>query len=147
MHPPRHPQRTERSETRNVVGEELFAFGRRVNRVPERTRHVYNLVGGGDKLWSVANTQLHTGTTRCWNQNGRCPLDMEPQGIKVLGTPVRIHQGSQLLDAIPDPRFAVCVASPSEACRTPIMPPNHCFQPLITVPENSTCLIARKQLT
>ena len=45
---------------------------------------------------SVADTQWHTGKTRCWIQTGRCPPNMVdfapeawgPQGVKVLGTPI-----------------------------------------------------------
>ena len=118
---PRHPQRIERSETRSVDGEELFAFLDDVYIVssPERTRHLYNLVE--EKSWSVAGIQLHTEKTRCWNQSGRCPPDMvdlgpevwSPQGVKVLGTPIgsfefikevsdrRLEEEQRLWDAIP----------------------------------------------
>ena len=124
-------------------GEELFAFLGDVYIVssPERTRHLYNLVA--EKLWSVAGIQLHTGKTRCWNQNGRCPPDMvdlgpevrSPQGVKVLGTPIRsfefikevsdsrLEEETASLGRDPlDPRLAVRVASPSAVRRTP-MPP------------------------
>ena len=102
-------------------GEELFAFLDDVYIVssPERTRYLYNLVA--EKLWSVAGIQLHTGKTRCWNQNGRCPPNMvdlgpevwSPQGVKVLGTPIgsfefikevsdrRLEEEQRLWDAIP----------------------------------------------
>ena len=95
----------------------------------------------GEKLWFVAGTQLHTGKTRCWNQNGRCPPDMvglcpevwSPLGVKVLGTPIgsfefikevsdrRLEEEQRLGDAIlwiPDLQYAW----PSAVRPTP-MPP------------------------
>ena len=72
-------------------GKELFAFLDDVYIVSslERTRHLYNLVG--EKLWYVAGIQLHTGKTRCWNQNGRCPPDMvEPTGSQGVGNANRV---------------------------------------------------------
>ena len=60
---------------------------------PERVRDVFNLLS--EKLFNLAGIQFHSEKTRTWNQAGVIPPnmqdvgeDVEPNGIKVLGTPI-----------------------------------------------------------
>ena len=79
-------------------GEVLFAFLDDVYAVcgPNRTREVFDLLA--HHLWRVAG--IHTGKTRVWNRSGVSLPNVEdlgeqvwnPEGIKVLGTPVETDQ-------------------------------------------------------
>ena len=80
-------------------GELLFAFLDDVYVVAcsQRIREVYNLLS--EKL-AIVGIQLHAGKTRTWNRAGTRPTDLEdlgpdvwnPEGIKILGTPVGSDQ-------------------------------------------------------
>ena len=81
-------------------GEVLFAFLDDVYAVcaPNRTREVFALLT--HHLWRVAGIRLHTRKTRVWNRSAVSPPNVEdlgeqvsnPEGIKVLGTPVGTDQ-------------------------------------------------------
>ena len=96
--------------------ENLFAFLDDVyftSPTPNRTRTAYDCLGAG--------IQIHTGKTRVWNRASVCPEGMvelgpevwNPEGVKVLGTPVgstrfveelvnkRLEEEAQLWEAIP----------------------------------------------
>ena len=102
--------------------ENLFAFLDDVyftSPTPNRTRTAYDSLG--EKLYAHADIQLHTGKTRVWNRSSVCPEGMvelgpevwNPEGVKVLGTPVgstrfveevvnkRLEEGAKLWEAIP----------------------------------------------
>ena len=77
-------------------GEHLFAFLDDVCAIslPHRTCEIYNLLA--ETLQARAGIQLHEGKTRTWNRAGTPPPNMDdlgpdvwnPDGIKILGTPV-----------------------------------------------------------
>ena len=86
---------------------------------PERVKVIYDTLT--ECLWRVAGIRLHQGKTRVWNKSGIPPPDVhqmgpetwQPEGIKVLGTPIgstqytharmqeRIADEQRLWNAIP----------------------------------------------
>ena len=100
--------------------EYIFAFLDDVYAVtsPGGSRAVYNLLA--EQLWAVAGVRLHTGKIRVWNRAAERLPDMDdlgnevwnPEGIKILGTPVgspqfvqgaihtRLEDEAKLWDAI-----------------------------------------------
>ena len=76
--------------------DELFAYLDDVHVVspPDRTRGVYNLVEA--ELLAGAGIRLNIGKTRTWSRGGTRPPDLDdlgedawdPEGIKILGTPI-----------------------------------------------------------
>ena len=102
-------------------GEHLLAFLDDVHVVspPGRTRPMYNLLD--EKMEAGAGIRLHAGKTRVWNRASMCPPNVvdlgadvwNPEGIKILGTPVgsrqfvhekvmeRVEEERRLWEAIP----------------------------------------------
>ena len=102
-------------------GEHLLAFldDVRVVSPPGRTRPMYNVLD--EKLEAGAGIRLHAGKTRVWNRASMCPPNVvdlgaevwNPEGIKILGTPVgsrqfvhekvmeRVDEERRLWEAIP----------------------------------------------
>ena len=78
--------------------EYLLAFLDDVHAVfsPHRTRPLYKILG---EVGHGAGIRLHAGKTRVWNREAICPPDIQeigdevwnPEGIKILGTPVGSH--------------------------------------------------------
>ena len=76
--------------------DELFAYLDDVHVAshPNRTRGAHNLLEA--ELFVGAGIRLHTGKTRAWNRGGIRPPDLDelgedvwdPEGIKILGTPI-----------------------------------------------------------
>ena len=111
----------EEVHTTLLPGEQLCAFLDDVYALcdPERVKAIHDTLA--ECLWRVAGIQLHGGKTKVWNK-GRVPpphVDQlgpeawQPEGIKVLGTPIgseafirekvmtRIADEQRLWDAIP----------------------------------------------
>ena len=136
-------------------GESLFAFLDDVYVLcsPERTRVLYNLLN--TTLRERAGIRLHTGKTRTWNFAGERPVDLEdlgpdvwnPEGIKILGTPVghpeflstfveqRLVEERKLWDAIPSVPDLQCAWQLLLQCAGPrchhllrIVPPSQLFR-------------------
>ena len=77
-------------------GEQLFVFWDDVHALcdPQRVKAIHDTLA--ECVWRVAGIQLHRGKTKVWNK-GRVPpphVDQlgpeasQPEGIKVLGTPI-----------------------------------------------------------
>ena len=109
----------EEIHTTFLPGEQLCAFLDDVYALcdPERVKAIHDTLA--ECLWRVADIQLHGGKTKVWNK-GRVPPPTrissgqeawQPEGIKVLGTPIgseafiremmRIADEQRLWDAIP----------------------------------------------
>ena len=134
-------------------GESLFAFldDTYVLCSPERTRVLYNLLN--TTLQERAGIRLHTGKTRMWNFAGERPVDIEdlgpdvwnPEGIKILGTPVghpefvstfveqRLVEERKLWDAIPSVPDLQCAWQLLLQCAGP-----RCHHLLRTVPPSQS---------
>ena len=79
-----------------VEGKFLFAYldDNSVSAKSDRIRTIYDVLG--ERLFSMAGIELHTGKTRTWNRTGVPPRRIEELGpeawswfdIKILGTPV-----------------------------------------------------------
>ena len=92
---------------------------------------VYNLLA--EQLWAVAGIRLHTGKTHVWNRAAERPPDMDdPEGIKILGTPVGFVQGAihtrledeaKLWDAISWVQDLQSLAVPPPVRRSSLSPP------------------------